>query len=100
MAITAEKLLKLQQLKAGLQRAKNYTDSEVGKVKTLIGTLPEGASVTDVIGYINKKTEGIATDEALQTLQTALNTLIADDTNKSARSNFRRRSCKNCSWCR
>ena len=46
MAITAEKLLKLQQLKAGLQRAKNYTDSEVGKVKTLIGTLPEGASVT------------------------------------------------------
>lgn len=32
-----------------------------------------------------KKTEGIATDEALQTLQTALDTLIADDTNKSAR---------------
>lgn len=85
MAITAEKLLKLQQLKAGLQSAKNYTDSEVGKVKTLIGTLPEGASATDVVGYINKKTEGIATDEALQTLQAALNTLIADDTNKSAR---------------
>lgn len=53
MAITAEKLLKLQQFKAGLQSAKNYTDSEVGKVKTLIGTLPEGASATDVIGYIN-----------------------------------------------
>lgn len=59
MAITAEKLLKLQQFKAGLQSAKNYTDSEVGKVKTLIGTLPEGASATDVIGYINKKTEAL-----------------------------------------
>ena len=78
MAITAEKLLKLSQFKAGLQRAKSYTDGEVTKVKDLVGSLPEGTEATTVVEYVNKKTEGIATDAALSELQTQVNTNKTD----------------------
>lgn len=80
MAISTDKLLKLSQFQTGLQAAKNYTDKQVtaeqtraktaeadakkagtdaqktaDDVKTLVGTLPEGAAATDVIGYIGEK---------------------------------------------
>lgn len=42
---------------------------DVDTLKTYVGTIPEGNEATDVIGYINKKTEGIATDTALAQLQ-------------------------------
>ncbi len=40
----------------------------------LVGTLPEGATATTIVGYIDAKTEGIATDAALGELQTKVNT--------------------------
>ena len=43
------------------------------ELNTKIGTLPEGSA--DVISYINKKTEGIATDAALGELQQAVESL-------------------------
>mgnify|MGYP006932857410 FL=1 len=46
--------------------------------KSLVGTLPEGAGATTVVEYINKKTEGIATDAALGELQTTVNNTVAD----------------------
>ena len=59
-----------------LATAKGYTDTEVAKVQgevdaleTFVGTIPETATATDVIGYINEKTSGIATDAALSELQ-------------------------------
>ena len=94
MAISTDKLLKLSQFQTGLQAAKNYTDKQVAAeqtrakaaetdakkagtdaqktaddVKTLVGALPKGATATDVIGYVEEKTAGIATDTALQQLQ-------------------------------
>lgn len=45
---------------------------DVDALKTYVGTIPEGTDATDVIGYVNKKTEGIATDTALAELQGAV----------------------------
>lgn len=41
---------------------------EVDALETLVGTLPTGTTATTVIEYVNKKTEGIATDAALAEL--------------------------------
>ena len=43
-----------------------------------VGDLPEGTEATTVIEYINKKTEGIATDAALGELQDAVDAIEAD----------------------
>lgn len=55
-----------------LTEAKGYTDTEVAKVQgevdaleELVGTIPEGATATDIVGYVQEKTAGIATDVAL-----------------------------------
>ena len=55
-----------------LTEAKGYTDAEVAKVQgevdaleELVGTIPEGATATDIVGYVQEKTAGIATDVAL-----------------------------------
>lgn len=37
-------------------------------LKTYIGTIPEGATSTDVVSYVNEKTAGIATDASLSAL--------------------------------
>ena len=57
---------------AKLTEAKGYTDTEVAKVQgnvdalgTRVGTLPEGASVTNVVDYIDAKTANIASDETV-----------------------------------
>ena len=42
---------------------------EVDALETYVGTIPETATATDVVGYINEKTAGIATDAALAELQ-------------------------------
>lgn len=62
-----------------LKQSKDYTDAEVAKIKTSVdeldekvGDLPEGTDATTVVEYINKKTEGIATNESLGELQTAV----------------------------
>lgn len=41
---------------------------EVDALETLVGTLPEGTTATTVIGYVDAKTAGIATDAALTEL--------------------------------
>lgn len=58
-----------------LTDAKAYTDTEVAKVQgevdaleTLVGTIPETATATDIVGYVQEKTAGIATDTALEEL--------------------------------
>ena len=55
-----------------LTEAKGYTDTEVAKVQgevdaleELVGTIPEGATATNIVGYVQEKTAGIATDVAL-----------------------------------
>ena len=75
-----------------LAQAKGYTDDEVAKVQaevdtleTYVGTIPTTATATDIIGYIQEKTSGIATDTALEELagrvaqaETALEGKITD----------------------
>lgn len=85
MAISTEKLLKLSQFQTGLTAAKNYTDTKVKTVSDLVGTLPEGATASTVVGYVDEKTAGIASDAALQDLNGKVTTLVGEDTNKSAR---------------
>lgn len=60
---------------AKLTEAKGYTDAEVAKVQKevddleiLVGVLPETATATDIVGYVQEKTAGIATDAALKEL--------------------------------
>ena len=85
MAISTEKLLKLSQFQTGLTAAKTYTDAKVKTVSDLVGTLPESATASTVVGYVDEKTAGIASDAALQALNGKVNTLVGEDTNKSAR---------------
>ena len=85
MAISTEKLLKLSQFQTGLTAAKTYTDAKVKTVSDLVGILPEGATASTVVGYVDEKTDGIASDAALQALTGKVNTLVGEDTNKSAR---------------
>lgn len=67
---------------------KSETDRAVGveqglatSIKNLenyVGTIPEGATATDVVAYIQEKTNGIATDAALGELQGAVDAIEAD----------------------
>ena len=67
------------------QAAADKAQDEVDALETLVGALPEGTTATTVIEYVNKKTEGIATDAALgelnsqvSGLQTAVQGIQAD----------------------
>ena len=51
----------------------NTAQNEVDALELLVGTLPSGTTATTVVEYVNKKTEGIATDAALAELQGQLN---------------------------
>lgn len=58
---------------------------DVDALARLVGQLPEGTTASTVIGYVNAKTAGIATDAALEelnsqvsTLQTAVQTTIPE----------------------
>ena len=52
----------------------NAAQSDVDALETYVGTIPEGATATNVVAYIQEKTSGIATDTALAELQTQVNT--------------------------
>lgn len=54
------------------KHAADAADAKISSLKTYVGTLPEDTEATTVVEYINKKTEGIASDAALQELQTAV----------------------------
>ena len=49
--------------------AAKAAQDEVDALETLVGVLPEGTTATTIVEYVNKKTEGIATDSALAELQ-------------------------------
>jgi hypothetical protein len=53
---------------AKLTESKEYTDEEVGKIKTYVGTIPATATATDIVGYVQEKTAGIATEGAMTEL--------------------------------
>lgn len=75
-----------------LAQAKKYADDEDAKVEEsvaavaedvaalekYVGTIPEGATATDIVGYVQEKTAGIATDAALGELQAAVDAVEAD----------------------
>ena len=66
------------------------TQAEVDALETLVGVLPEGTTAATVVEYVNKKTEGIATDAALGELNSQVSGLqttvqgIKDDYLKAA----------------
>lgn len=50
------------------QAAADKAQGEVDALETLVGTLPEGSTVTNVVAYVDKKTEGIASEGAMTEL--------------------------------
>lgn len=67
------------------QSAADKAQDEVDALEILVGALPEGTTATSIVDYVNKKTEGIATDTALgelnsqvSGLQTAVQGIQAD----------------------
>ena len=78
----------IQAAQGAADAAKSAADKaqeEVDSLEVLVGTLPEGTTATSVVEYVNKKTEGIATDAALGELnsqvaglQTAVQSIQAD----------------------
>lgn len=76
---------KLVDAKAYADEKAGAVQDEVDNLETLVGQLPEGTTATSVVDYINKKTEGIATDAALGELnsqvaglQTTVQTINGD----------------------
>lgn len=49
--------------------AAKAAQDDVDALETLVGVLPEGTTATNIVEYVNKKTEGIATSGALAELQ-------------------------------
>ena len=45
-----------------------YVDQEVGGVSELVGTIPSTATATTIVGYVQEKTAGIATEGAMTEL--------------------------------
>ena len=72
----AEELNKKATVEAlnGVKGTADKAAEDIGKLTTYVGTLPDGTEATTVVEYVNKKTEGIATDAALGELQQAVNT--------------------------
>ena len=65
--------------------AAQAAQKDVDDLEKLVGVLPEGTTATDVVDYVNKKTDGIATNIALAelqgkvtTAQNAIDTIEAD----------------------
>lgn len=65
-----------------LAQAKKYTDDEVSAVQdevdaleTYVGVIPETATATDIVGYVQEKTAGIATEGAMTELGNRVGTV-------------------------
>lgn len=50
------------------QGAADKAQGDVDGLKTYVGTIPTTATATDIVGYVQEKTAGIATDTALEEL--------------------------------
>lgn len=46
------------------------TQSDLDKLEALVGSIPDTATATDVVGYVDEKTSGIATDATVSALET------------------------------
>lgn len=85
----AEELNKKATVEAlnGVKGTAEKAAEDIGKLTTYVGTLPDGTEATTVVEYVNKKTEGIATDAALGELQqsvTANTNAIGENANAIA----------------
>ena len=60
---------------ATAKAAADKAQGEVDALETLVGTLPEGSTVTNVVAYIDKKTEGIASEGAMTELSGRVTTV-------------------------
>lgn len=67
--------------KAGLETKISAADAKaagaqtaVDNLKAYVGTIPKGATSTDVVSYVNEKTAGIATDASLSALTKRIGT--------------------------
>lgn len=66
----------IQEAKDAAKDAQDDIDALSGEVAVLsefVGEIPEGSAATTLVDYVNKKTEGIATDSALAELQAQVN---------------------------
>lgn len=57
-----------------LEKADSDNATAISNLRTLVGTIPEGAGADTVIAYINKKTDGIATSGNLEALASRVTT--------------------------
>lgn len=71
--------------KAGLETKISAADAKaagaqtaVDNLKVYVGTIPDGATSTDVVSYVNEKTAGIATDASLGELKKRVDTAEGD----------------------
>ena len=62
----------LAQAKADATEKANAVQAEVDALEEYVGTIPEGATATDIVGYVQERTSGIATESALSELQAGL----------------------------
>lgn len=53
---------------SAVNTAVSGVQSEVDALETKVGTIPQDATATDIVGYVQEKTAGIATDENLAEL--------------------------------
>ena len=53
---------------ADVNSAVSDVQDEVDALETKVGTIPQGATATDIVGYVQEKTAGIATNENLAEL--------------------------------
>lgn len=57
------------------QAAADKAQGEVDALETLVGTLPEGVTATNVVAYVQEKTSGIATEGAMTELGNRVTTV-------------------------
>jgi hypothetical protein len=53
---------------AALEKADTDNATAIGNLSTYVGTIPETATATNIVAYVQEKTSGIATDTALEEL--------------------------------
>lgn len=63
-----EEVLRAKGAEEANAAAAKKAQDEVDALELYVGTIPEGATATDVVGYVQEKTAGIATSENLEAL--------------------------------
>lgn len=64
-----KEIARAEAAEAAALKAGQDAQADVDALETLVGTLPAEATATDIVGYVQEKTAGIATDAALAELQ-------------------------------